>query len=186
MKIALAVVLVVALILGWTAFSLNASLQRQAEQVQTLTTALADKSRKEAWTQQTECSAMADKFLAGIGWKSDSGSYHESHFNSKLNKCFVLVSESLPKDDFRSFDLYDAVGGGHFAMYIGHDVCDVAFLKDPKHCEMDSGTIWSDGNDRGNPDFRFGFRGIFNGGGAGDEKTQKAFLDKVKQAFMSQ
>jgi hypothetical protein len=51
---------------------------------------------------------------------------------------------------------------------------------------LDSGSIWFDGNDSRVPaDFTVGFRGLLNGRGAGDENTQKAFLDRVR-SFMNQ
>ncbi len=52
--------------------------------------------------------------------------------------------------------------------------------------QMDSGSIWFDGNDSRLPaDFTVGFRGLLYGGGAGDENTQKVFLERVR-AFMAE
>src|SRR5262249_179511 len=111
---------------------------------------------------------------------------YKNHFNSKLNKCFVLVSEYLLKDDFRTIDLYDAAEGSRYATYNGHNICDVSITKNPKRCALDSGKVWLDGNDSRNPaDFTTGFRGLLYGGGSGDENTQKTFLDHV-QPFMTQ
>ncbi len=60
---------------------------------------------------------------------------------------FVLVSGYLPNDDFRTFDLYDAVGGRHYATYNGHNTCSPAITGNPRKCAMDSGSIWFDGDD---------------------------------------
>src|SRR5262249_20144352 len=117
--------------------------------------------------------------------KASGDSDYKNHFNSKLNKCFVLVSDYSLNDDFRTLDLYDAAEGKRYATYHGHNVCEVAITKNSKRCALDSGSIWFDGNDSRNPpDFRVGFRGLLYGGGAGDENTQKTFLDQI-QAFMT-
>jgi hypothetical protein len=180
MKVGLATLSAVAIALGWWVFSVNATIRQQTVQIQELKTALT-----QALAVQTECAASAQKFLASRGWKADDGSY-ENHLNARLNKCFVLVSEYDLKDDFRTFDLYDAVEGRHYAAYNGHNICDVAITNNPKKCMVDSGQIWFDGDDSREPaDFTAGFRGLLYGGGAGDENTQKAFLDRVR-GFMSQ
>jgi hypothetical protein len=166
-------------------FSRSATIRQQEQRIQDLTAALADKSKQQALAEQRECAASANRFLVSRGWKPDDGSDYENHFNSRLNKCFVLVSGYLLKEDFRTFDLYDAVEGRHYATYNGHNICNPAITKNPRKCAMDSGSIWFDGNDSRTPaDFTVGFRGLLYGGGAGDEGTQKAFLDRVRD-FMS-
>jgi hypothetical protein len=186
MKVGLATVSAVAIVLGWWAFSMNATIRQQAQQIQELKVALTMKSQEHALAVQTECAANAHKFLARRGWKADDGSSYDNHFNSRLNKCFVLVSEYDLKDDFRTLDLFDAVEGRRYATYNGHNICEVIITKNPKKCIVDSGSIWFDGDDSRQPaDFTVGFRGLLYGGGAGDENTQKAFLDRVR-GFMSQ
>lgn len=103
------------------------------------------------------------------------------------------MSEYAFKDDFTTLDLYDAVEGRHYATYNGHNTCKAFITKNPNKCMLDSGSIWFDGDDSRQPaDFTVGWRGLLNGGGAGDkdtglgdENTQKAFLDRVR-GFMSQ
>jgi hypothetical protein len=186
MKIGLAVAFVVVGVLGWIVFSMNATIHRQEEQLQKLTASLADKSQQQAFALQTECAQSATRFLVSRGWKASDGSDYENHFNSRLTRCFVLVSAYLPNDDFRTVDVFDAVEGRRYATYNGHNVCDQAITRNPRKCAMDSGAIWFDGNDsRIPPDFTVGFRGLVFGGGAGDERTQKVFLDRIR-AFMTQ
>jgi hypothetical protein len=198
MKIVLVILLVALLALAWRLNSTNATLvrqqqtlSRQQQQIQTLTTALADKSKQEAAALQEKCSETASKFFSSsAGYKNADGFDYKNHFNSKLNKCFILVSSYLHKAnayaDFSSIDLYDAVEGKRYAQYNGHFICDVALTKNPRKCIVDSGRIWFDGNDTRNPpDFTVGFRGLLYGGGAGDENTQKTFLDHI-QPFMSE
>jgi hypothetical protein len=195
MKIALAVVVVALLVLTWRLNSTNAALVRQQQtlsqqqqQIQTLHRDLSDKSTQEALTLQTECSEMASKYFARAGGNEKRKGLvdYRNHFNSKLKKCFILVSGYLPNDDFVTIGLYDAVEGRHYATFNGHSICNAAITGNPKKCVVDSGSIWFDGNDSRNPaDFTVGFRGLLYGGGAGDENTQKTFLDHV-EAFMSE
>src|SRR5579864_5634793 len=183
MKIVLAVLVVALLALAWRLNSVNAALGEQQQQIQTLKSTLAEKSTQEALALQTQCSEMASKFLSRRGWKPGVGDDYKNHFNSKLKKCFVLVSGYLPNDDFLTIDLYDAAEGLHYATFNGHQICDVATLaitRNPKKCRMDSGRIWFDGDDTRNPpDFTAGFRGLLYGGGSGDETTLKTFLDHI-------
>ena len=158
MKIASAVLLIALLALAWHLKSVNALvahqqqlLGEQQQQIQTLHRALDDKSVQEALSLQTQCSEMASKFLSSRRWKASVGGDYRNHFNSKLKKCFVLVSGYLPKDDFVTIDLYDAVEGRHYATFNGHQICDVAITKNPKKCAVDSGSIWFDGDDTRRP-----------------------------------
>lgn len=100
MRIVLAVALVGLTILGWEVFSRSATIRRQEQKIHDLTAALADKSKREALAQQTECATSANRFLVSRGWKPELGSDYENHFNPRLNKCFVLVSNYLIKEDF--------------------------------------------------------------------------------------
>ncbi len=186
MKVALAVTLAAGCILGALLISTNSTIRQQDQKVRDLTSVLADKSKQQALAEQSDCAAHASRFLASRGWKPGSGDDYENHFNPKLNKCFVLVTGYLPNEDFRTYDLYDAVEGRRYATYNGHSICSPVITGNPRKCAMDSGSIWFDGNDsRTRADFTVGFRGLLNGGGAGDEETQKTFLDRVRQ-FMSQ
>ena len=192
MRIALAVSLVAVLALAWRLNSMNTVRGQQQEQIRTLTDALADRSKKDALASQTQCAETASRSLLSRGWKAsdvsnpDYVSDYKNHFNSRLNKCFVLFSSYLINNDLRAIDLYDAAEGARYATYNGHDICDPFITGNPKKCVMDSGSIWFDGNDSRRPaDFIVGFRGLRYGGGAGDENSQKTFLEKI-QPFMNQ
>ena len=193
MKVATAILLIAMLALAWRLKFVTTVvthqqqlLAEQQQQIQALHWKLEDKSVQEALSLQTQCSEMASKFLSSRGWKPRAGDDYKNHFNSKLKKCFVLVSSYLPKDDFVTIDLYDAVEGKRYATFNGHQICDVGITKNPKICALDSGSIWFDGNDTRHPaDFTVGFRGLLYGGGSGDENTRKTFLDHI-QPFMSE
>jgi hypothetical protein len=186
MKIAIAVLVLALLAVGWRLNSVTAVLGEQRQQVEALKRALSERSTQEALALQTQCSEIASKFLSARGWKPGEGDDYKNHFNTKLKKCFVLLSGYLANQDFVTIDLYDAVEGKHYAMFNGHNICDVAITKNPRKCAVDSGSIWFDGDDSRHPaDFTVGFRGLLYGGGSGDESTQKTFLDHVKP-FMAE
>lgn len=136
---------------------------------------------------QEKCSNQAQKFFSnGDNYKNNNGYVfdYKNHFNSKLNKCFILISSYNFNEDVLAVDLYDALEIKHYASYLGHNYCDkttLSITNDPKKCQVDSGNIWFDGNDAKNPaDFIVGFRGLKYGGGAGDENTQKQFIEKIQ------
>ena len=138
---------------------------------------------------QTKCADRATSFYKQGGYEDSSqgfSSFYTNHWDKKLGKCFVQVNSTSMKDDFSSIDVFDAFGGKHYAVYIGHNICDVAITDNPKKCQLDSGNIWFDGNDTRNPaDYHVGFQGIAVGPGVGDENTQKQFLEHI-QPFMNE
>lgn len=133
---------------------------------------------------QRQCADAAQVFLARQGSKQSTFSWYESAFNERLKTCFVLVFDSSPKNDFRTIDLYDAIGGRRYATYSGHDICD-SIVVDPKKCQFDGGQLWFDGDDSRPPDFAVGFIGLLNRPGVGDKTTQGQFLQRVR-SFMKQ
>jgi len=135
---------------------------------------------------QAKCADMAKKYFTDKGYKGSDGFDYTNHYNQRLSKCFILISSYTANDDFLTYDLYDALEGKHYAMYIGHNNCNLTALSatgdNLKKCQLDSGSIWFDGNDTKNPaDFHVGFQGIAVGPGTGDENTQKQFMDRVQQ-----
>lgn len=190
MKFVLSLVLVAVLaLLGWIVFSTNTVIREQTQQIQALKTALESKSQNQALSLQTECATTANKFLTSHGfltsrgWNGPGDWEYQNHFNSKLNKCFVLISDYDVKEDLRTLDLYDAAEGKRYAAYIGHNIC--ATRTEPNRCSVDAGSIWLDGDDsRRTPDFEVGFHGL-RYDARGDENTQKSFLNKI-QPFMNE
>jgi hypothetical protein len=136
---------------------------------------------------QTKCADRAALFYKQGDYEDNPQGFSNSyinHWNKKLGKCFVQINSSSIKDDSVSIDVFDAFEGKHYAMYMGHNFCDSAslvVLNDPKRCQLDSGSIWFDGNDTRNPaDYHVGFEGIANGHGVGDANTQKQFLEHIE------
>lgn len=184
MKVTVAVLLAIVLVLAWQLNAENGATRQQQSQIANLTSKLADKTARETLESQEKCANMARRVFAANGGEpnrgGDTNMEFTNHFNSKLNKCFILVSAYSFKDDFRSIDLFDAIEGKRYANYIGHNICDVSITRNPRKCMLDGGRIWLDGNDTRTPgDFNVGFRGLAYGGGSGDENTQKQFMDHI-------
>lgn len=122
---------------------------------------------------QPKCAAVAEKFFIAGGYKqkTELSSSYSSHFNTKLNKCFVLVSFTSSKNDALFVDLYDVLEKKHYASFIGHNNCDPTSLilsNNPTKCATDLGNIWLDGNDLKTPaDFQVGFSNAEKGRSGG-------------------
>lgn len=147
-------------------------------------------SRLNNFDLQSKCSNLAKKYFDDKGYKIDDGFDYKNHYNLVLNKCFILISSYSMKDDFITMDLYDAVGGNRYATFNGHNNCDPRVLSllvpsDLKKCQLDSGSIWINGNDMKEADIVVGFEGFLNGNGIGNENTLKQFMEKIDQGFMT-
>jgi len=137
---------------------------------------------------QITCAEQAQIFYNSHDKSNDFNYSFENHFNSKQNKCFVLIYANNFKDDNLFIDLYDALERKHYAMYLGHNICATTTLSltnEPKKCQSDSGVFWFDGIDTKSPNLTIGFQGLLNGSGVGDENTLKQFIDRVQQ-FMNE
>jgi hypothetical protein len=140
---------------------------------------------------QGQCANAADKFYTNNGgYKSIAGvnTSYQDHFNSQLNKCFILISSYMPSDDSLGIDLYDALGGQHYASFVGHQTCDPATLaithQNLNKCELDAGNIWANGDDTSSSTYQIGWSGILHGGQTGDWNTLPQFMAHI-QPFMS-
>jgi hypothetical protein len=184
------VALVVMAVAVWRLAAMSSLLRQQDQQIQQLTNALSQRARDDALAGQTRCAEIARRYLSSRGFQTDGANGYtadyQNHFNSKLKKCFVLVTSYLPNQDFVSIDLFDAIEGKRYAQFNGHNICDVAITSSPRKCFADSGRLWFDGNDQRVPaDLTVGFRGLKFGPETGDEKTLSAFRDHI-HPFMTE
>lgn len=85
----------------------------QVAEIQRLQAKLEDKTRVETYDLQRRCAVDAQTQFRELS-KSVNGAAYESHYNAKLNRCFVLVSTGAGKT------LADAVGGHVLAAYEEH------------------------------------------------------------------
>lgn len=142
---------------------------------------------------QEKCANQAQKFFTdGDRYKDSDGIMfdYKNHFNSKLNKCFILIYASSLKDDFLSIDLFDVLEIKHYASYIGHGHCDplalsLEYPSNPNKCVLDSGNIWFNGDDTRKADLIYGFEGLLNGSGVGNENTANNFMKEISNYFMN-
>jgi hypothetical protein len=140
---------------------------------------------------QTQCADAAAKYFNNGGYNETSTGLnfsYDDHFNSQMNKCFVLVFSNSPNDNYLSVDLYDALGGQNYADFNGYQNCSPLSVSliggnQKTKCEMSSGNIWSDGDDTGSSTYHVGFGGLLHGG-VGDENTYTQFMAHI-QPFMN-
>ncbi len=136
---------------------------------------------------QSKCSSMSGTFFTNKNYKISQGDEYKNHYNSKLDKCFILISSYDIKTDILLMDLYDALEGGRYGSFTGHNNCYFAssLNKNKDVCWLDSGDIWLGGNDTKNADTHVGFQGAAIGSGLGDNNTKTEFL-KYIEPFMNE
>jgi len=109
MKIAIVVLAVITLVLGWFLRSQTATVRQQQEQIQKLASQVADQSKQDGIELQEKCANQADKnlrtfgssrlilsFDAGQKANTNSGNLDsfQSHYNARLNKCFMTIDST--------------------------------------------------------------------------------------------
>jgi len=91
MTIAFGVLLLIALALTWLLGTEMTTSRDQRDQIQKLTISLAEKSRREDFELQEKCALQTEKMFRELGYKPGGPALNQSHYNAKLNKCFMLV-----------------------------------------------------------------------------------------------
>lgn len=119
------------------------------------------KTKKVSIDNQQYCSVMAEQYFTKkyTNLNSENSRTYTNHFNSKLNKCFILISKFDIDSGIEIIDLYDTLENKHYGAFIGQRFCD-------NECGGDSGVIWSDGNDSVSP--------------TDGAESYKEFLEKIK------
>lgn len=116
---------------------------------------------------QIKCSELSEKYFNTQGYnKYINNTDYKNHFNSKLNKCLILISTSY--EDRLSMDLYDVLESKHYVAFVGNVSC-YPHAYQSIECQQNHGVIWFDGNDRENPAFGLDQSDI--------KKTQEEFSD---------
>jgi len=73
-------------------------IRQQQQQIDTLRTALDDKSKQDMLALQEKCANQAEKMFRQLGFKFSSNSLGsdtlQSHFNTRLNRCFMTVEST--------------------------------------------------------------------------------------------
>ena len=154
-------------------------------------------STKNNFELETECASYAREYLAENGFSGANGYIlgqnlsYQSHYNSELGKCFILltgnpsVSVQLPDGIVPGagwVDVYDAVDGSSYASFSGFVPCGTA---GSMSCRMNSGAIWLRGtsNIAANPNICLGQScqpTLY-----GDQNTYSTFMTDVDKYFMT-
>lgn len=138
---------------------------------------------------QTQCAEAANKYFIARGYSENVASY-QNHYNSKLNKCFVLITtrQDVSNNFFSAIDMFDALEGKHYAAYIGHQNCypsTYTLLEKGSDCYGDSGVLWLKGDDSKDADYGIKFNDLVANNPKGNENVYSLFMKRV-QPFMNE
>lgn len=127
---------------------------------------------------QIQCADEAAKYFANEGYGEIHGLSveYKNHFNSKLGKCLILISNFDPGTGTTIINLYDALESKHYAAFFGNNILCYPTAIDIKECLGNHGAIWLDGNDGKSPDFSIDQSDI--------KDSQEKFMGYI-QSFMS-
>ena len=152
MKIWLGILTVIALALGIAAYKNHHDLMKVSE--------LIDSARRTGISGQTEkCAAQAEKAFAGYGYNtSTSLADFRSHYNAKMNKCFMSIDNLVGKMRTKMvFDAYERRGFAEFSTMLSNDSTPVTMTcvvdeetSSEQHCKTEeefsrlTAKYWSD------------------------------------------
>lgn len=116
MKFTVGILIAFVLFLVWR-LNVEIELNRQQQShVAELTLKLSDKSAHENIEMQKNCSQQAGAIFLQLGYKNGGLDSYQSHYNTKLNKCFILV-HSIQGTTVSKF-LLDAYEQRSYAYYM--------------------------------------------------------------------
>jgi hypothetical protein len=98
---------------------LDKTLQNQKIQIQAIESKLSNKGNVDLIDLQEKCSNQAQKQFDSLGWKK--GGVYVSHYNAKLNKCFLIAETSDTGQNGNIFQyilLIDAYEGQLYGDYM--------------------------------------------------------------------
>lgn len=107
MKISIGILLLIVAVLGWLLKAETVTTQQQRGEIEKLMLRLTDETKRENLELQEKCALQAEKVFRAAGWKADGHKY-QSHFNQKLNKCFMTMEFASTSPWFVSNYLLDA------------------------------------------------------------------------------
>jgi hypothetical protein len=115
------VLLIIALgILGLFAYSQSVALRQERLQVQELTAKLDSAPKTASLELQEKCAKQAREEFNAY-WERDENADFTNHYNTKLNKCFVLIryidTKTVPGDIWTHRELFDAFESKDYGEY---------------------------------------------------------------------
>ncbi len=106
----------------------------------------ASRSAKVGFELQEKCAKLAGEFFSKNYTLPSGGGYHvnyECHYNKKLNKCFILVTDELYYDNNQKFvehhTLKDILANKVYGSYTHETGLKDIFMMDDKICSSD---VW--------------------------------------------
>lgn len=113
MRFLISALLLLVVILGWVLNVEITTIREQREQIQKLTASLTEKSKREAFELQEKCALQATKVFRELGYNQSSDQL-QSHYNQKLNRCFMAASTQFGNNRFL-LDAYEERGYAEFS-----------------------------------------------------------------------
>jgi hypothetical protein len=133
MKVVIAVLLAIVLALAWRLYierAINSQLQSQLAE---LSSKLTDKAALENFELRQKCALQGGNLFRQLGYKLNDLALLQTHYNAKLNKCFLAFdyttsgAEGLENVKY----LLDAIEQREYAEYIWKSEKDRPFLAVP-------------------------------------------------------
>lgn len=138
-KVGLIISTVVVLLLAWkVAAELNLNHQLQS-QVSELNSKLTNKSTQDNLELQGKCSKQAGATFIQLGYKNGGIDNYQSHYNPKLNKCFISIY-SLANGATTNESLMDAYEQRVYGQYMWQPKADKKYWEVPPLLCMISST----------------------------------------------
>ena len=138
MKVVISILLAIIVVLAWLFTSELATNKQQHTQ---LSTQLADKTKLENLQLQEKCTQQAEKMFHTLGYKvnqpnADVDTY-QSHYNQKLEKCFMTIESSSLTTGFINKVMLDAFEQREYAEYTWMPQGDKKYWEvPPKICKL--------------------------------------------------
>lgn len=116
-KVSLVLLVVVAILLAWRVFAEMTLNQVLKNQVVELNQKLNEKSAQGNIDLQAKCADQAESTYLKLGYKNGGLDGYQSHFNNKLNKCFLTI-HSIDNSGIFSESIADAYEQRVYGLYM--------------------------------------------------------------------
>ena len=136
MKLSAAILAVVVIVLGLQLHRQQLTIREQQVRLTEITAKIATSevnAKSNLLGYQEKCAEQARKAFNDLGYKPNDMAGYENHYNTKLNKCFVVVESTDAKfapTIWTHKSLFDAYEGKGYGDYSWHTV------KDKKYWEV--------------------------------------------------
>jgi hypothetical protein len=137
MKVSAAILAVAVIVLAFQFYRQQATIRAQQVHLSELTAKIAvseANAKSNLLDYQEKCAERARKAFNDLGYKPNDMAGYENHYNTRLNRCFVLVqnidAKHLPTI-WTNKNLFDAYEGKTYGEYNWHTVKDKKYWEVP-------------------------------------------------------